>query len=202
MALKVYLIRHGETDFVKSGKVWGQNDEESLNKAGKKQIEKLAGRLERINFDKFFTSDLKRTKETAEIIKNIVGVSYVEDERLREYNPGSISPNSKEWIEEYKKILATGKSKYEIRPFDGENIWDVIKRATSFIKALEKEEGNILIASHAGFNSIFMNLLQGLNKDSFNKIKQDSSCLNIIELRNAKWMFEIINDTAHLEDKK
>ena len=68
MSLKVYLIRHGETDFVKSGKVWGLNDKEELNEIGAIQIKKMSYKLKGIEFDKVYTSDLKRTTQTAKII--------------------------------------------------------------------------------------------------------------------------------------
>ena len=42
MTLKLYLIRHGETDFNKQGKKWGQFNETVLNECGFKQSEKLA----------------------------------------------------------------------------------------------------------------------------------------------------------------
>ena len=53
MVLKIYLIRHGETDFNKQSKGWGQSNEISLNDLGILQSDKLAEVLKSINFNKY-----------------------------------------------------------------------------------------------------------------------------------------------------
>ena len=88
MKLKVYLIRHGETDFNKQSKEWGQDPDTSLNDLGRAQTRKLAKRIKEIKFDKFYSSDIKRAIETAEILYQEIKVQIIKDERLGEYEPG------------------------------------------------------------------------------------------------------------------
>lgn len=202
MALKVYLIRHGETDFNKQDKKWEQSAETSLNEVGIKQSKKLAQRIKRIKFDKLFSSDLKRTLQTAEIVSKALEVSIIKDKRLREYNPNKVDPSSEKWIKEYKRLLNLGMSKYDIRPFGGENIWDLIKRVKSFLNDLEKESGTIAIISHSGVNSTLINLSQRRKKDNFSKIKQDNACINILEFIKGKWIIRAINDSGHISSIK
>lgn len=202
MTLKVYLLRHGETDFNKQGKEWGQPSEASLNNIGIKQSERLARKVKNINFNKLFSSDLNRSLQTAEIVSKVIGVQITADKRLREYEPGDADPSSEEWIDEYKRLLTLGMSKYEIRPFGGENIWDLIKRVKSFLNDLEKETGAIAIISHSGVNSTLLNLSQGKEKDDFLNIKQDNACVNILDFINGKWRVRIINDSDHITDIK
>ncbi len=134
MTLKIYLIRHGETDFNKQGKEWGQSTEISLNEIGIKQSRKLAQRINEIKLDKLFSGDLKRSLQTAEIVSKIAVIPIITDQRLREYDPGEADPSSEKWIEEYKRLLNLGISKYDIRPFGGENNFARVKQITDFIK--------------------------------------------------------------------
>jgi|SRR3989344_1492276 len=202
MTLKVYLIRHGETDFNKQNKEWGQDNETHLNDWGILQSNKLAETLKNINFDKLFSSDLKRAMQTSQKISEICNVKIIPDKRLREYDPGEVDPSSEEWIERYKEMLESGMSKYDIRPFGRENIWDLIKRIQSFLEDMQKEEGTIAVIAHSGVNAVFMNLSQGREKNDFLSIKQDNACLNILEFLGGKWKIKVVNDSNHITDIK
>ncbi|MBM3230176.1 histidine phosphatase family protein [Candidatus Pacearchaeota archaeon] len=202
MALKIYLIRHGETNFNKSDKDWGQNKEEGLNDWGISQINKLSERLKNIKFDKLISSDLKRALQTSNILSKTVNMKIIQEERLQEYDPGEVDPSSDKWVEKYKLMLESGMSKYEIRPYGGENIWDLIKRVKSFLKNLEKEKGTIAIVTHSGVNIALINLSQGKEKNDFINIKQDNACINILEFSEAKWRILSINDSHHIDEIK
>ena len=58
--LRVYLVRHGETNENRSGIIQGQLDTE-LNEDGIKQSGRLAHALKDIHFSAAYCSDLKRT---------------------------------------------------------------------------------------------------------------------------------------------
>ena len=202
MALKIYLIRHGETDFNKQNKEWGQNNEAHLNDVGIQQSNKLAEKLKGINFEKLISSDLKRAMQTSRIISKACNINVFTDKRLREYDPGEVDPSSDKWIKKYKEILESGMSKYDIRPFGGENIWDLIKRIKSFLEDLEKEEGTIGVIAHSGVNASLINLSQGKEKNDFLSIKQDNTCINVLEFSDRKWKIKVINDSEHINNIK
>lgn len=202
MALKIYLVRHGETDFNKSEKEWGQDKEEELNDWGIMQSNELTGTLKDIKFGKLFSSDLKRAIQTSEILSKSHNLKIIQDKRLQEYDPGEVDPSSEKWIEKYKQMLESGMSKYDIRPFGGENIWDLIKRVKSFLEDLKKEGGTIAIVTHSGVNAALINLSQGREKNDFVNIKQDNTCVNILELLNGKWKIIAINDSGHIDQIK
>lgn len=67
LGLKLYLIRHGETDWNKEFKIQGSSDIE-LNEYGRELAFITREGLRHIPFDIAYTSPLKRAKETAEII--------------------------------------------------------------------------------------------------------------------------------------
>jgi len=198
MTLKIYLIRHGETDFNRKSMEYGQSDETSLNKRGLEQVKKLSLRLKYIRVDKIFSSQVRRAIQTAEVLSKYLRIPVIKDERLKEYEPGKVDPSSEEWSKEYKRMLNEGMSKYDIRPFGGENIWDLIKRAKSFLEEIEKEKGTIVIISHSGFNEVFINLSQKREKDDFVHLKQDNTSINILERDKKKWCVKVINDSSHI----
>ncbi|MCL5019449.1 MAG: histidine phosphatase family protein [Patescibacteria group bacterium] len=63
----LYLVRHGRTNWNEKGLIQGHTDI-SLDSKGKAQALELAKELKHIKFDKVFSSDLLRAKQTAEII--------------------------------------------------------------------------------------------------------------------------------------
>jgi broad specificity phosphatase PhoE len=65
----IYVVRHGQTDWNLEGRFQGRIDI-PLNEKGKNQAKKTKEKLEGIEFDKVFSSPLKRALETAQIITN------------------------------------------------------------------------------------------------------------------------------------
>ena len=82
------LVRHGETDWNRDGRVQGHADT-PLNEAGRAQVRLLADRLVDEPFDAVYSSDLSRARETAEILAAGLGLDVVELPELREKNFGS-----------------------------------------------------------------------------------------------------------------
>ena len=67
---KLYLVRHGETDYNNSLRFQGQIDI-PLNQKGIEQAEKVAGFLKDIPLQAIYSSSLKRARTTAEIIGRV-----------------------------------------------------------------------------------------------------------------------------------
>ncbi|HJS17479.1 MAG TPA: histidine phosphatase family protein, partial [Anaerolineales bacterium] len=62
------LIRHGENDFVKTGKLPGQSAGIHLNERGQKQAQALGEALKSVPIKSIYSSPLERAMETAEPI--------------------------------------------------------------------------------------------------------------------------------------
>lgn len=153
--MKVYLIRHGETDYNKKRRLQGQCDTE-LNAYGRELAEITAEALREVPFDLAFTSPLKRAKETAKIILGDRQVPVVEDRRIQEISFG-----------EYEGLCCQGENfnipdksfrnffdapeKYTIPP-GGESFEEVIERTGAFLTELIGTEAykdkTILVSTH------------------------------------------------------
>lgn len=201
--VKIILVRHAESEMNKLDIHQGQIHDSNLSKKGIEQAKELSIYLKNKNIIKIYASDLKRTLETAQIISRELGnVKIIEDKRLREFTMGDFDKNYKDrdalFKKYYEEEFSKGKSKYDIRPPNGENIWDFIKRINSFIDEVKDLTGNILVVSHGGTNEVFLNLAQNLEKNSFKRYHQDNSCLNELIYNNDKWEILSINETPHL----
>src|SRR4030095_246979 len=69
--LRIYLARHGETDWNAERRLQGRT-ETALNSTGRQQAAKLAERLKGIRLDAVYSSALGRSRETAEIVRGEV----------------------------------------------------------------------------------------------------------------------------------
>lgn len=85
--MKIYMIRHGETDWNKMRRLQGQVDI-PLNEFGRHLAVETAPALKDISFDIVFTSPLKRAKETAELVIGERDIPIIEDKRIMEMGFG------------------------------------------------------------------------------------------------------------------
>ena len=63
---KIYLIRHGQTDFNVQGIVQGSGVDSSLNAAGYEQASRFFAAYKHLPFDKVYTSTLQRTQQSVQ----------------------------------------------------------------------------------------------------------------------------------------
>jgi probable phosphoglycerate mutase len=80
---EIWLARHGETDANAEGRVQGSLDP-PLNDAGREQARALAREAATLGIEALYTSQLRRARETAEIIGAELGLEPQVDERFAE----------------------------------------------------------------------------------------------------------------------
>jgi len=138
----ILLARHGETDWNRDGRWQGWADP-PLNDAGLEQARALAEELRATPFDAVYSSDLRRARETAEIVAEPHGVPVVVDAGLREIDVGSWSGLTRAEIDER---FPNGD-----RP-DGETREEHRARVVAAFERLARAHGGerILVVSHGG----------------------------------------------------
>ncbi len=85
--LQVYLVRHGETQWNAERRIQGQSDS-PLTAKGEQQAMQVATRAKELGITHIISSDLGRTRRTAEIIARPAVCDIIFDSRLRELNMG------------------------------------------------------------------------------------------------------------------
>ena len=174
--MKLYVLRHGQTNYNKEGKFQGQNDIH-LNKQGILEAEKTAKILEKINFDKVYVSPLKRTIETAKII--VPNYSLEIDNRIIERSFGKLE--GKKGIQDYEK---------RIEEFGIETLEHLEKRVKSFLDSICKkyiEDEKILVVTHGGIAQIINKILdENYNNKNFKDFILENSKYICYEIKGTK----------------
>lgn len=94
----IFLIRHGENDFVKKGRLAGRLPDVHLNPRGQAQAQSLAIKLSGASVKAVYSSPLERALETAEPVAKALGQTVI----LR---PGLIEMDIGDWQGEKLKGL-------------------------------------------------------------------------------------------------
>ncbi len=146
---KYFVLRHGgassnDLDFLSS---YPEKTNNGLTKKGITQVEKTADKLKNKKIDLIFSSDLLRTKETAQIVSKKTGVKIEFDKRLREWDFGILNGQP---IEKLNQFYGNEINRFKKAPVKGESLTDVRSRMVDFVLELEKKykDKNILIVGH------------------------------------------------------
>lgn len=151
----LYLIRHGQTDYNKQGKLQGGTDI-PLNDYGRELAHIAAKRVENVEFDLAITSPLSRARETARILLGSRNVAIIEDARIREISFGEFEGMC--WKEDNYNLpdpdfmnFFQAPERYAIPP-QGESFQSILERTGQFWKDLcnkeEYRDKTILISTH------------------------------------------------------
>lgn len=87
-ARQLVLLRHGLTDWNRSGRFQGHADV-PLNDVGRAQAAAVAERLQGLDIARIYSSDLQRAADTATAVANRLALPVQLDSRLQEINVGS-----------------------------------------------------------------------------------------------------------------
>lgn len=153
--MRLYLIRHGETDWNTVKRLQGVTDI-PLNENGE-QLAKITGEgMKEIPFDLIFTSPLKRAYRTAELIRGDREIPIIKEERIREIcfgdYEGLVSRSEGYSIPDPDfKFFFTKTDCYRTPP-NGESVEALLHRTGEFLEELKNREDlqdqTILISSH------------------------------------------------------
>lgn len=189
--MKIYIIRHGETDANKLGLFQGWTDY-PLNDYGVMLAEETAKGLGRIKFDAAFSSPLIRARQTAEIILRGTGNScpIIFDDRIKEIHAGDYE--EKHFRPEYGEINIADIRRFFEAPLslgafpNGESVSDVVKRTQAFLHELaEKDYGNVLVSTHGCALRCMLNEFYDTN-DFWHGHAPFNCVINVVEVSNGK----------------
>jgi len=188
-----FILRHGEStrNVEKRASCWPEKIKSPLTEKGIKQIKKAAKELKKKKIDLIFSSDLLRTKQTAEIVSKEIRVKIKLDKRLREVNVGILNNKpideiGRFWDKERKLSPAEHyKKRFKIAPDNGENYIQLEKRMFDFFKEMEKKyEGkNILIVSHQRPLTLLEKAVNNYSLEKFIKTVVEKKEIETGELR-------------------
>lgn len=160
--MKIYVARHGQTDWNKEKRAQGSKDIE-LNETGIQQAEELGEKLKTLDFDVCYASPLKRAAKTAEIAVN-GKCKIIYDDRLRERSFGEFEGKVvKSWSELIDGVNIDDIELVEI-PGGVEPVRELVARFADFLNDLKTKYSDgtkILIVGHGGYSKAIEYFLNG-----------------------------------------
>ena len=203
---RIFLIRHGETNWNKEGRFQGQIDI-PLNENGKNQARKTFEYLRNISFNKAFSSSMHRPYETAQIIlQNKKDLKIEKIDSLVEISHGLWEGKLEAEIrEEWPALLKNWHDKPEevIMP-EGESIKDVSERSVEAFDKIclsQKDNDLSLLVAHDAVNKTLICNILGINYSNIWMIKQGNGGITVIDLfkdPSKPPVISALNITTHL----
>jgi broad specificity phosphatase PhoE len=193
--LRIYLARHGQTDWNLQGRTQGGIDIE-LNATGREQAQLLKMRVSGIPLDAVYSSTLRRSRETAEIVHGnipLTSLPGLSERRFGKFEGGSTSDpdlQRRRWIPD--DALDGGESLNVLR-----------ERVRTTLDTIRKQHasGSILIVGHDYMNRMLLSVLVGLTVEQMQQFDQANDELYLIELEtgNPPRLWKLITQ-ANIKD--
>ncbi len=202
--LRVYFVRHGETDWNIQGRLQGLTDT-PLNARGIEQAQQIAERLAEVpNIAAIYTSPLQRARTTSQIIGERLGLAPIADDRIVERNMGAVEGlTGAEVAQRYPEFAARWRVGEKRVPFpDEEPPEQMRRRIASFLHDIQAQhpDGSIVVVTHGGAMGIIMALVMHLDLERRLPFWFDNASLNIVEFGGPVPRVLALNDTCHLRD--
>jgi phosphoserine phosphatase len=200
---RIYLVRHGETEYNRTGRFQGRNDQ-PLNERGRRQAQALAEALQEEKFTAIYTSPLPRALETAGFIRAFhPTVPLFEEPNFMEMDLGEFEGlEGRQWMEQHQDFVkAWSQNPASVRMPGGETLQEVQNRAVKAlmgITALYDPGSTLLICSH---NFVLLTLLchaLEIPLDRFREVKKGTASYSVLSLIGGRFHPEVINERSHL----
>ena len=182
--LRIYLARHGQTDWNVQQRLQGSTDI-PLNAVGRDQAMVLARFMADIPVGAVYCSPLRRSRETAEIVRGAQPVTVLAE--LAERRFGSLEgqstadPAARRTIDARRWDPADSLDGGEtLAAFEAR-----VRKAIDVIRAAHPT-GNVLVVGHGGTNQMILRVVLGLSMEQTQKIVQGNDELFLIELEPGK----------------
>lgn len=197
--MKFTIVRHGETEANRRVVLSGHRDT-PLTDTGIAQAEKVGLRLRDQQFTAAYSSDLSRAVRTRDaILQYHPSVPRETLGLLRERNFGAFEEQPVST--HFDTLKQSGLPLWEFAPPNGENLIQVMQRASQFLSGLNHpQDAHVLIVGHFSINKTLIHALLGWDWDRWETLIQGNTCVNVIEINNENKVPLLLNCIRHLEE--
>ncbi len=200
---KLYITRHGETEWNLNNKMQGWK-ESKLTAKGKKQAEWLGDRLEDIDFEAIYSSPLGRALNTAEIIADNRETEIIINKNLKEMNFGDWEGKTSSEIksQDFDQYRNFWEKPHLFDGETGETFNDVRNRVIPVIdEIISNHNNNILIVTHTVIiKTIMAYFEQRAPSELWDPPFIHQTCLNVIEVTDDQIDIILQGDTSHYQE--
>lgn len=198
MLTKLYLLRHGETDWNQKSIFQGQTDID-LNESGQNDARKAVEIFKDIKINQIYSSDLKRAQNTALMISENKNLEIQIDKQLREISFGDWEGlKFKEIKNQFPKMITDWQQDpLHYSPPAGEKLIDFKKRIVNFFKKMiQKNKGDkILVVTHGGVIKVYLTAILAIDPQNFWQFQIDNGSLTEIKFYDEDIILSKLNFT-------
>lgn len=202
---RILLFRHGETANSKEVCFNGHYDV-GLSKRGQKQFQHWADILKQETFNAVYSSDLQRTRNSAQFIGQQHGLEPVSYFELRELSFGtwegmSVAEVERTYPGQMKERM---ESVATFQADGGETYSQLQARVIPKFEEIVSRHPNdkIAIVCHGGVNRVILAHLLGIPIDKIFRIHQDYAALNVIQYYDQEPVVEYIGNAELFSSEK
>jgi 2,3-bisphosphoglycerate-dependent phosphoglycerate mutase len=184
----IIFMRHGQAYNNVQKLLVGRNLESHLTDVGKEQVKKTAQLLKTIDIDKIYSSPVIRTIETAEIVSDVINLSFQKDERLFEIELGKlVGMYYEDLINKhgnlFVKFYSDDDNENSLLEFEVESFGAVKKRISELLKeiTIKHQNENVLLISHLDPIKAAISLVMNIKPSSVYNIQVPNASLNIFK---------------------
>ena len=200
--VRVILIRHGETQWNREGRVQGYHADSPLTETGRGQARALAERLARERVDALYASDTGRTRGTASPIGAATGLRVIHDAGLRERNYGAFEGRT---FTEVERDFPAEYGRFRTRdphyvPPGGESAAQFRDRVMAALERIAAGAAGerVAVVTHGGVLGIAYRHAMGIPLDARRSYSLANASLNHFLYADTRWLLEAWCDVAHL----
>jgi ribonuclease H / adenosylcobalamin/alpha-ribazole phosphatase len=196
-----HLLRHGQTEHTPERRFSGRNDL-PLSRIGRMEAEDAAERLAGVGVDAIVASPLRRTRETAEIVADVLGLPVAFDDDLVELDFGDLEGLTfDEAAAKHPLAARRFMSDISLKAPGGESVADVSARvARARRRILAGHAGKtVLVVSHVTPIKLMLAAGLGVGDEVVHRVFLEAASLSTVAWgSDGRSSVRLVNDTAHL----
>lgn len=204
---RLFLCRHGQTEFNRLHKFQGRGVNTSLNATGRDQAQQLASAMRSVPLCAVYSSTLRRARETAAIVAQLhPKLAFQEQfQDLEEMSFGVFEGNDHALFDDQVQAIHDRwhAGDFEARFPSGENPLEVVARGVARLRALVVAAApgdHVLVVTHGRFNKVVLAQMLHGELHTMHQLTQDNTCINVVDFDHASGTFTpvLLNYTGHL----
>lgn len=204
MNLKIYFLRHGETEYSQRGVYCGDLDAE-LTAEGRQMAQAFAESYRLIPWTDVYVSPMKRAIATAQPLCDALDLSMQIRDGLREISYGAWEDRDLDYVRRHyeQDYLRWQTDPAWNAPTDGETAIQIAARALPVITEIESrhKDGNVLVVSHKATIRIILCSLLGIDVGRYrDRINALAASVSIVKFGAYGPMLEVLGDRSYMPE--
>ena len=176
--MKIYVARHGQTQWNAENKVCGRTDLQ-LTEAGLQQALLLAERTKDLALDVIISSPMQRARQTAAPAAALHGLEMLVDERLIEQDYGIY-----EGVSRFDEGFLSNKRHFAFRYPGGESMMDVAHRVYGFLEEIREKypDKAVLLVCHGGVCRVIRTYFEDMTNEEYFSYSEENANIRMYEI--------------------